>query len=82
MVHCYFILGYLLDLLQNAYFRGNHNHRRRRESTRLKRRKKQSVASTYLEPTFERSLMTMSFLMFGVFVIQVVQVNMINILYK
>lgn len=75
-----FFEGYLLDMLHNAYFNGKLNHRRRRDSTELGKRKNQSVTSMFLEPTFERSLMTMSFLMFGVFVIQVVQVsNKINI---
>ncbi|XP_050430574.1 uncharacterized protein LOC126839338 [Adelges cooleyi] len=37
------------------------------------RAKKNSASSMITQPSFERSLMTMSFLMFGVFVIQVIQ---------
>lgn len=47
------------------------------EEGRQKNKKKPQNSSVIMEPTFERSLMTMSFLMFGVFVIQVVQVKII-----
>lgn len=78
----------LLNFLQHAFFNAK-NHRSRRNLVKLQtlvngrrqgNKNKQSIASVILEPTFERSLMTMSFLMFGVFVIQVVQVGTYNIL--
>lgn len=78
-----------MNFLQHAFFHPTFNRRSRRNSVerqllanerRLGTKKTQSIASVILEPTFERSLMTMSFLMFGVFVIQVVQVNIDNIL--
>lgn len=93
LLHCYYILiyvfiGYILNLLQNAFFNAKLKRRSRRSSierhmllnAKKNRRnnnniKKQTVGSAgIMNPTLERSLMTMSFLMFGVFVIQVVQV--------
>ncbi|XP_060851838.1 uncharacterized protein LOC132930153 [Rhopalosiphum padi] len=76
-------IHYLLNLLQRTFFNRKLNCRRRRNSIELpsllnNRRKQEnkknpSLSSVILEPTFERSIMTMSFLMFGVFVIQVIQ---------
>lgn len=77
----------LLNFLQHTFFNAKLNHRSRRNlaerqtitgGRRQGNKKKQSIASVIMEPTFERSLMTMSFLMFGVFVIQVVQVLTIH----
>lgn len=78
---------YLLDLLQNAFFRTKFNRRSRRDSIqrqvndgvsstgrRANKNRNPSITSVIMRPTFERSMMTMSFLMFGVFVIRVVQV--------
>ncbi|XP_025199245.1 ciliogenesis-associated TTC17-interacting protein-like [Melanaphis sacchari] len=74
---------YLLNLLQRTFFNSKLNCRRRRNSIELpsllnykkkqEDKKNPSLSSVILEPTFERSIMTMSFLMFGVFVIQVIQ---------
>ncbi|KAL5233222.1 hypothetical protein ACI65C_000632 [Semiaphis heraclei] len=79
----YYKIHYLLNLLQRTFFNMELNCRHRRNSIerrslfnnkRIKGNKKNpSFSSMILEPTFERSIMTMSFLMFGVFVIQVVQ---------
>lgn len=81
----YIYIVYLLNVLKNAFLNARLNRRNRREL--IKRRiklnanekqqeelKKHSVSSTFMEPTFERSMMTMSFLVFGLFIIQVVQV--------
>jgi len=79
---------YLLDLLQQAFFAAKLNRRRRRDSVqrpahvsdsvsasrRVNNDRSPSITSVIMKPTFERSLMTMSFLMFGVFVIRVMQV--------
>jgi hypothetical protein len=83
--YIFFFIDYLLNLLQRTFFNRKLNCRRRRNSIELpsllnnKRRqenkKNPSLSSVILEPTFERSIMTMSFLMFGVFVIQVIQVQ-------
>lgn len=82
------ITDYLLNLLQHTFINAKLNQRNRRNSIerqsiglnsaerRLQNKKKeQSFSSVMMKPTFERSMMTMSFLMFGVFIIQVVQVN-------
>jgi len=80
-----FSIDYLLDLLQQTFFNLKLNCRHRRNSIERRslfnnnkriegNKKNPSFSSVLLEPTFERSIMTMSFLMFGVFVIQVVQV--------
>jgi hypothetical protein len=82
------ILDYLLSLLQNAFLKARLDSRRsyrdlidRRNALKSEGRQagsnKQFLAnfSSMLKPPFERSMMTMSFLMFGVFVVQVVQVN-------
>lgn len=80
-----FSIDYLLDLLQQTFFNLKLNCRKRRNSIERRslfnnnkriqgNKKNPSFSSMLLEPTFERSIMTMSFLMFGVFVIQVVQV--------
>ncbi|XP_027836147.1 putative uncharacterized protein DDB_G0270496 [Aphis gossypii] len=76
-------INYLLNLLQRTFFNRKLNCRRRRNSIELpsllnnkrkqENKKNPSLSSVILEPTFERSMMTMSFLMFGVFVIQVIQ---------
>lgn len=81
------ITDYLLNLLHHAFINAKLNHRSRRNlierksmglnyaERRLQNKKKeQSFSSVMRKPTFERSMMTMSFLMFGVFIIQVVQV--------
>lgn len=79
------LIDYLLNLLQQAFFNARLDRRRRRDSMdrqimnvegrQAGNRKQRPIASAILKPTFEHSMMTMSFLMFGVFVIQVVQVN-------
>lgn len=77
-----FSIDYLLNLLEQTFFKFNYRHRRnsieRRSLFNNMRiqgnKRKPSFSSMILEPTFERSMMTMSFLMFGLFVIQVVQV--------
>lgn len=83
-----FSIDYLLNLLEQTFFKLNYRHRRnsieRRSlfnNMRIQGNKgKPSFSSIVLEPTFERSMMTMSFLMFGLFVIQVVQVNTYSII--
>jgi len=61
----------LLDALRRAFLDA-----RRVTRTRRANRTKPSIASSMVtRPTFERSMMAMSFLMFGVFVIRVVQVQ-------
>lgn len=77
----------LLDLLRRAFFDAQLSRRSRRDTARRRqardvgtarranKNKKPSITSMIMKPTFERSMMTMSFLMFGVFVIRVVQVN-------
>ncbi|VVC25890.1 Hypothetical protein CINCED_3A022412 [Cinara cedri] len=78
-------IRYILNLLQNTFYKAKLERRRRRSSVErqmiLNANKnqgnnieKQSISPLMItDPLFERSLMTMSFLMFGVFVIQVVQ---------
>lgn len=76
-----------MNVLKNTFFTSRLNRRQRRNTIErqitfnAKRKseddkKNQSIVSMIMEPSFERSLMTMSILTFGVFIIQVVQVNL------